>query len=379
MTIRRGQGHSAAAAGAETTLDPRTRRALVWALDALNALILVAIFSVGREPDALFHAMWVVLVIQAFMFGLRTALIRLAAIAAAIVIYAILSSSHVEVMATLSELELSEWPLMFVIALLVAVMAERQGSEGRRYAALYRGTSERLISAQEDERRRFARDLHDGVGQTLTALTLTLDAAEALVWDGPSDPSDRGHAAVKRAQQLAATAVEEAHDIAYRLQPSRIADVGLVSAVQELAASAGIPVTVTADAGPQRIGLLTPAVELEAFRIVQEALGNAARHSQASAVMITVAVVGGRLDVEIADDGVGFDVDAAESQGLGMASMAERAASINGSLVIQSRRDEGTTVRLRVPLVTIPPFDAVQPRPATETHLTAQGSTRAAT
>ena len=378
MTIRRGQGHSVVTAGADAAGDPRTRRALVWALDALNALILVAIFSVGREPDALFHAMWVVLVIQAFMFGLRTALIRLAAIAAAIVIYAILSSSHVEVMATLSELELSEWPLMFVIALLVAVMAERQGSEGRRYAALYRGTSERLISAQEDERRRFARDLHDGVGQTLTALTLTLDAAEALVWDGHADPSDRGHAAVKRAQQLAATAVEEAHDIAYRLQPSRIADVGLVSAVQELAASAGIPVSVTADDELQRIGVLAPAVELEVFRIVQEALGNAARHSQASGVTITIGTVGGRLQVAVTDDGVGFVVGAAESQGLGMASMAERAAAIDGSLDIQSHRDEGTTVLLRVPLVTIPPYEASPARPSTESNLATHGSPGAA-
>ena len=74
-------------------------------------------------------------------------------------------------------LELTEWPLMFTIAVLVAWMADREQSVGRRYAGLYRETRDRLVRAQEEERGHIARDLHDGIGQTLTALTLTLDAA----------------------------------------------------------------------------------------------------------------------------------------------------------------------------------------------------------
>ena len=122
--------------------------------------------------------------------------------------------------AALSDLDLKEWPLMAVIAVLVAVMADRVLVKGRRYAALYRAASDRLLTAQEDERRRLAYDLHDGVGQTLTALALTLNAAETALAN-PQESGAAGMADVHRAREMAGLALEDVRGVAMRLRPAR--------------------------------------------------------------------------------------------------------------------------------------------------------------
>ena len=216
---------------------------------------------------------------------------------------------------------------MAVIAVIVAVMADRVTNTGRRYATLYRAASDRLLTAQEDERKRLAADLHDGVGQTMTALALTLDAADAtLARTGAPDAA--GREGVRRAREMAGIALEDVRGVAFRLRPARLRETGLVAGLRELAASAGRPVEFSADASLVRPNLLDEDREVDTYRIVQEALGNATRHGQADRIRITIQRVDRMLRIEIVDDGVGFDTAIISRRGLGLASMRDRASVV---------------------------------------------------
>jgi signal transduction histidine kinase len=325
----------------------------LWGLVALDVTgIALAAAAVGQlgDPDILLHVVWIVLALEAFTFGLRTAALRIAAATIFVVAYAFVANGDATPAAAgMTDLDLEEWPLMAVIAILVAVMADRVTNTGRRYAALYRAASDRLLTAQEDERKRLAADLHDGVGQTLTALTLTLDAADAAL-ASPGAPSGAGREAVHRAREMAGMALEDVRGVAFRLRPARLRETGLVAALRELAASAGVPVEFSADASLARPDLLDPAREVDTYRIVQEALGNAARHGKAARVEVRVRRVDRTLRIEVADDGVGFDPRTVAGRGLGLASMHDRTVAIGGTLQVRSRPGMGTLVRLEVPL-----------------------------
>jgi len=237
-----------------------------------------------------------------------------------------------------------------VIAVIVAIMADRVANTSRHYAELYRLASDRLMTAQEDERKRLGRDLHDGVGQTLTAVVLTLDAAESMLWAGERAPSAMARSAIERAQELAAIALDETRDVAYRLRPDRFVETGLVAAAKRLAASAGAHVTVVADPGLAVPGLLDPEGEMNVYRIVQAAMGNAVRHAHANHIRIEFASDGAVLSVAVIDDGIGFDAATREDRGLGFAGMRERALILRAGLETTSVRGEGTRVALTVPL-----------------------------
>ena len=135
--------------------------------------IFLAFVHSPLSAEFLFHCVFVLLVLHAFLFGLRGTLLRIGLVSIPLLMYADARAFGMD----MPPLELTEWPLMFVIAGLVAWMADKRDSTSRRYAALFRIASERLLTVEEDERRRIAGELHDGVGQVLTALTLTLDAA----------------------------------------------------------------------------------------------------------------------------------------------------------------------------------------------------------
>jgi signal transduction histidine kinase len=259
------------------------------------------------------------------------------------------NGSATPIAAGLIDLDLEEWPLMAVIAVIVAIMADRVTNIGRRYATLYRAASDRLLTAQEDERKRLAADLHDGVGQTLTALTLTLDAADAaLARTAPQDAA--GREGVRRAREMAGIALEDVRGVAFRLRPARLREAGLVAGLRELALSAGRYVEFSADPSLVRPNLLDEDQEVDIYRIVQEALGNATRHAQPDRVRITVQRVDRMLRIEVVDDGVGFDPAIITRRGLGLASMRDRASVLRGTLRVHSRPGKGTVVRLDVPL-----------------------------
>jgi len=330
-------------------------------LDAAGLLLMLGAAAQLGNPDILLHVVWVLLAIEAFLFGARTAGIRIAFAALFVVVYAIVANGEgTPVASAMADLDLEEWPLMAVIAVIVAIMADRVVDTGRRYAALYRAASDRLLTAQEDERKRLAADLHDGVGQALTALGLTLDAADTAL-RSPDDRFSEALDAVRRARELAGTTLEDVRGVAFRLRPARLHETGLVAALSELAASAGVPVEFAADAALVRPDVIDPAREVDAYRIVQEALGNAAGHARASRITLRVTAVDRRLRIEIADDGVGFDPRTVDSRGLGLASMRDRAGAIGGTLTVRSRKGAGTVVRLDAPLAhpTAGPSDGV--------------------
>jgi two-component system sensor histidine kinase UhpB len=319
-------------------------------LDAVLVGLVLAMLAGWADPDLVLDAMWVTLAIGAFVVGLRGTVVRIALITLiALAAWAgawVLSGQPSD-----SEVLDPEWPLMVALSILIAVLADRVSTTARRYITLYRQASDRLVTAHEDERARLARDLHDGVGQTLTAVALTLDRATAAL--AAERGAESGVAAVRRARTLALAALDEAHSVAAQLRPARIDALGLGAAVSDLAESAGVPVDIWFSPSILPPGLIEPGREIDAYRIIQEALGNAARHSHATHVWIDAEVRDGAIRVRVGDNGVGFD-RRSTPMGMGVAGMEERAAILQGRLEVRSQSGTGTTVDLLIPVL-IPP------------------------
>ena len=215
-------------------------------------------------------------------------------------------------------------------------MLERLEAERRR-------TSSTALAAQEEERARVARDLHDEVNQSLTALLLRLEAARVKA------PVELAHE-LAETKALANQAMEELLMLARQLRPTALDDLGLKAAlaghVKELGRRG--KVNATFDSSGDFSGL--PAdVQLVVYRVAQEALSNAAQHSGAERVHVDLAREGDRVELTVADDGSGFTFDQA-ARGLGIAGMRERALLVGGDMQVESRLDSGTRVRLTVPL-----------------------------
>ena len=313
----------------------------------------VAIFLRLADPEILLQGLWLTAAIGAFVYGLAAALWRILVATSVMVGYLVVSEA-VGIPPTEEQLEVTEWPLMVAIATIVAVLADRVSTTSRHYAAMYRQASERLVTAHEEERASLARELHDGVGQTLTAVILTLDAADTELGATGPDVRGTGRTEVHRARELASSALAETRSVAAKLRPSRVHEIGLGAALGNLARSAGVPVDLRFDPALLPPGLLEPELELDVYRIVQEALGNAARHSHANRIWIGGHVVDDTVRLVVGDDGVGFD-EAARERGLGLDGMSER-ASIHGLDVdVRSRPGAGTRVEIVVPVPKQPP------------------------
>jgi two-component system sensor histidine kinase UhpB len=215
-------------------------------------------------------------------------------------------------------------------------MLERLEAERRR-------TSSTALAAQEEERTRVARDLHDEVNQSLTALLLRLEAARAKA------PVELAHE-LAETKALANQAMEELLMLARQLRPTALDDLGLKAAlaghVKELGRRGRI--NASFDASGDFSGL--PAdVQLVVYRVAQEALSNAAQHSGAEHVQVRLVREGDRVELTVGDDGSGFTFDQA-ARGLGISGMRERALLVGGDMQVESRLDSGTRVRLTVPL-----------------------------
>jgi signal transduction histidine kinase len=318
-------------------LERAGRGRLLSVLDVAAVLVVAATFAQLGPPELLFHVVFVILTAEAFAFGRRICLQRVAALSIALVIYASLPTLGVAA----APLELTEWPLMFTIAVLVAWMADREQSVARRYAGLYRATRERLVRAQEEERGRLARDLHDGIGQTLTALRLTLDDAAAT--SGPEREAD-----IERARDLARDAIEDTGRVADGIRPPRLEQRGLASALRALGSGPSGHVVVSIAPGAD-VRLTTVEAELEMFRIAQEAVRNAIRHAQASHIGVSLQTTRDGLRLEVTDDGIGCAGPLADPRRLGIVGMQERAVSIGGQFGLSSVAGQGTTVAVSLP------------------------------
>jgi two-component system, NarL family, sensor histidine kinase UhpB len=205
-----------------------------------------------------------------------------------------------------------------------------------------------VLRAQEEERRRLARDLHDEVNQALTAMLLRL---EALAQDAPPERTEE----VAELKRLAGEAMEELLSLARQLRPTALDDHGLAAAIEtqlgRFAAQTGVETRMEVQGDP---GELEEDVQTAIYRIAQEALINAGRHADASRVEVTLAVARSGSELRISDDGVGFDPslpdrEAAKGGGLGVDGMAERARLAGGELDVRSAPGHGTTVTLRIP------------------------------
>ena len=322
---------------ARLSANPRSAQLL---LDLVGIAFIVFAFShTALSAEFLFHCVFVVLVLHAFLFGLRGTLLRIGLVAVPLVLYADATALGWDQ----PPLELTEWPLMFVIAALVALMAERRNATSRLYTALFRRASERLLTVEEDERRRIAYELHDGVGQVLTALTFTLDSAES-----ETDPAV-ARQRVLAARALAGTALAGTRDLSHRIRPPRLEERGLVAAVRDLASQSGFPVVVNADDAASDPDLLGPTATVEVYRIIQEALANAAHHSGAPRAEVSVSLRDEHMTVVVADEGEGFDLAEVRESGIGLAGMVERSRLLGGQLSIESAPHTGTRVTLSLP------------------------------
>jgi signal transduction histidine kinase len=228
---------------------------------------------------------------------------------------------------------------------------ERRAAEQRERAEdtteEIRKLSTRLRHAQEEERRAISRELHDDVGQTLTALRMELGTLERLrVADTPEFET--------RLAELKAMAEQSLHvtkDIAAGLRPSVLDDLGLAAAVQkqarEFSKRTGVVVDVAVD-GPLE-GLRDPHTTY-VYRIVQEALTNCAKHARAQRIEVSLTDHGDSVELIVADDGVGFNRERTSTAGLGLIGMQERVRELGGTVVVQSAPGQGTSIRVSIPL-----------------------------
>lgn len=208
---------------------------------------------------------------------------------------------------------------------------------------------ERVLTAQEEERRRIAADLHDGLGQSLTSVLIRLAAIE-------QEQVGRGvHAAIGVTREIVSHALDDIRRIVRDTRPPVLDDLGLAAAaeklVDDIASAAGLVHRFSSQVGDGE--RLDPASATAVFRIIQEALTNAVRHARCRQVDLSLAVEHDEIVATIGDDGCGFDVGAtlqAERRPFGLLSMRERVESLGGDITIASRPGHGTVVSVRVPL-----------------------------
>jgi signal transduction histidine kinase len=201
----------------------------------------------------------------------------------------------------------------------------------------------RLLTAQETERARIARELHDDISQQIALLAIDL---ELLRRPAARHAEDLSAAALTRAESIA----RSVHDLSHRLHPARLRLVGLVNALDGLRREVSRPdldITFSHENVPST---LSPELTLCVYRVVQEALQNAGKYSQARQVSVSIRGGPDSLVLSIVDDGRGFDVLSAWGQGLGLISMRERLEAIGGSFHILSTPGAGTRIDITVPL-----------------------------
>ncbi|MBI4304580.1 MAG: GAF domain-containing protein [Chloroflexi bacterium] len=209
-----------------------------------------------------------------------------------------------------------------------------------------------ILTIQEEERRRIARELHDETSQVLASLSANLEAASGML---PAD-SERVKARLKEAQNLSISVLDEVHRLIYELRPSLLDDLGLVTAVRWLLENnlqaVGVKVGFKTVGRTKR---LPPQLEATLFRVIQEAVNNIARHARAENAEVILQFKRGAICIQIKDDGQGFDVREAISskdrpRGFGLLGMKERVELANGALSIHSQPGSGTEIDIEIPL-----------------------------
>jgi signal transduction histidine kinase len=222
----------------------------------------------------------------------------------------------------------------------------------------------KLITAQEDERKRVARELHDELGQVFGGLALRLQAMERYL----SSDTDQALKQLNQTRDLVADGTDRMYDLILDLRPTALDDLGLVAALrthaERLTQEAGIAFEL--DAGGMN-GRLPPELETALYRIFQEALSNVVRHARASKLSVTLVCNNGTFEGNIVDNGRGFDLTTIQAngdsaRGLGLLGMQERVTQCGGRLEITSHHGRGTQIDILVPLP-LASYERSNPRP----------------
>lgn len=205
-----------------------------------------------------------------------------------------------------------------------------------------------IVSAQEEERARIARELHDEMAQTLTAFTLDVGTLKQI-----NSPRSKSMPIISRLQELGRQMSKNMNQMVYSLRPAHLDDLGLLPALQYLAdrdaAPLGLQIELKTYGSPIR---LDPLAETAIFRIAQESITNIARHAQSPHARISIHFLSGKVELDISDDGIGFNVGEKfiEPRGWGLAGMKERAEAVGGSFEVRSGDGRGTTIHVSIPI-----------------------------
>jgi len=219
--------------------------------------------------------------------------------------------------------------------------------KAREYQVRLRQMSSQVLTAQEEERKRIARELHDDTAQALTSVLVRLRLLERSLED------ERLRRGLAELRDLTGATLEGVRRLAIDLRPPMLDDLGLEAALQSLVQDFSQRWLIRATFTSSRFGRLPVEVELVLYRIVQEALSNVARHANASRVLVRLTRRGRTLRLLVEDDGCGFDVEATKhsrESGLGLFGMEERLALVGGTLRVESTVGGGTRVSAEVPL-----------------------------
>ena len=224
----------------------------------------------------------------------------------------------------------------------------RAWHERNRYEETLAAMVGKVMTAQEEERRRIAYDVHDGVAQLITSAKQHLDTSLDLT----GRDEDRARHELGRASSRLSEAIVETRRVLRALGPSAMDSLGLAEAMrralEEAAAEAGWSMRFIDNLGD---GPVPPAVETAAFRILQESVRNASRHSRSTRIEVELARTAGWLHLDVRDDGIGLEPEHIGSgRGLGLSGMRERARLLGGTCRIVSRRGRGTTISVALPL-----------------------------
>lgn len=210
-----------------------------------------------------------------------------------------------------------------------------------------RALAGKLLSAQEEERRRLARELHDDLTQRLAGLAIEAGKLEQELWARQHPMGERICAMKDRLVELSV----DAHHMSRQLHPSILEDLGLIDAIEAECSRMSEREAIAATFLPKNVPIMLPRdISLCLYRITQESLRNVAKHAQARSATVSLNGVGDALLLSIQDSGVGFDPSKIKDKGLGLASMEERVRLVQGSLSIRSQPGQGTTIEVWAPL-----------------------------
>jgi signal transduction histidine kinase len=234
-------------------------------------------------------------------------------------------------------------PMNTAKASIIEAFASQAGLVLRNVALIedLKASRQRLVAAQDEERRKIERNIHDGAQQQLVALAVQLKLAEQMV----DRDATKAKALLEQMQGAVGSALEDLRDLARGIYPPLLADKGLAPALEAQARKAAVPTSVTA----ADLGRYGADVEATVYFACLEALNNVAKYAQASRATIGLAQDDGRLTFEVSDDGRGFD-PAATGYGTGLQGIADRLAAIGGNIEVTSAPGDGTRIMGSIPL-----------------------------